>query len=163
MVQTLIDRVVGWALAACLGTMTCIVFVSVVFRYVLNSPLAWSEELASLLFAWLTFVGAFVGIRARSHISIDTLVIFLPDGARQALSRLVDVGVFLLLVVFAWQGFRLTLTTWDLEFPAMEISRGYLYASLPVAACLMALALIRGGWQAWRGRGATGPGKERRA
>jgi hypothetical protein len=36
----------------------------------------------------------------------------------------------------AWQGFRLTITTWDLEFPAMEISRGYLYASLPIAACL---------------------------
>ncbi|OGB95982.1 MAG: hypothetical protein A3G35_09130 [candidate division NC10 bacterium RIFCSPLOWO2_12_FULL_66_18] len=158
-----IDRIVNWALAACLGVMTCIVFVSVVFRYVLNSPLAWTEELASLLFAWLTFVGAYVGIRSRSHISIDTLVVFLPDGARRALSRLVDVGVLLLLVVFAWQGFRLTLTTWDLEFPAMEISRGYLYASLPVAACLMALALIHGRWQAWRGRGASGPGKERRA
>ena len=50
----LLDRLVGWALAACLGMMTCIVFVSVVFRYVLNSPLSWTEELASLLFAWLT-------------------------------------------------------------------------------------------------------------
>ena len=156
--QNVMDRLVGWALATCLGAMTCIVFVSVVFRYVLNSPLAWTEELASLLFAWLTFVGAYVGIRSRSHISIDTLVVFLPDGARRALSRLVDVGVLLLLVVFAWQGFRLTLTTWDLEFPAMEISRGYLYASLPVAAFLMALALIHGWWQAWRGRVASGPG-----
>ncbi|MBI2115087.1 MAG: TRAP transporter small permease [candidate division NC10 bacterium] len=158
-----IDRIVNWALAACLGVMTCIVFVSVVFRYVLNSPLAWTEELASLLFAWLTFVGATVGIRSRSHISIDTLVVFLPEGSRRVLSRMVDAGVLLLLAVFTWQGFRLTLTTWDLEFPAMEISRGYLYASLPVAACLMALALIRGWWQAVRGRGASGPGKERRA
>ena len=147
--QELVDRFVGWALAACLGGMTCIVFVSVVFRYVLNSPLAWTEELASLLFAWLTFVGAYIGSRSRSHIAIDTLVIFLPGRARRMLARLVDVGVLLLLAVFAWQGIRLTITTWGLEFPAMEISRGYLYASLPVGACLMGLAIYQG----WRGRG----------
>ena len=142
-----IDRIVGWALAANLGFMTSLVYVSVLFRYVLNHPLAWSEELASLLFTWLTFVGAYVGTRSRSHISIDTLVIFLPDRVRQALSRLVDVGVLVLLATFAWQGFRLTVTTWDLEFPAMEISRGYLYASLPIAACLMAFALAQAWWQ----------------
>lgn len=147
---TLTDRLVGWILAACLGAMTCIVFVSVIFRYVLNSPLAWSEELASLLFAWLTFVGAYVATRSRSHASIDTLVIFLPDGIRRGLTRLVDLGVLVLLAIFAWQGFRLTVTTWDLEFPAMEISRGYLYVSLPVASCLMALAVIQGWWQARR-------------
>jgi TRAP-type C4-dicarboxylate transport system permease small subunit len=157
--QTLIDRLVGWALAACLGTMTCIVFVSVVFRYVLNSPLAWTEELASMLFAWLTFVGAYAGFRFRSHIAIDTLVIFLPARARQALARVVDVGVLLLLAVFAWQGIRLTITTWSLEFPAMEISRGYLYASLPVGACLMAVAIVQG----WRGRGLRASAQEDRS
>ncbi len=156
---TLIDRLVGWALAACLGTMTCVVFVSVLFRYVLNSPLAWTEELASLLFAWLTFVGAYIGSRFRSHIAIDTLVIFLPARARQVLARVADAGVLLLLAVFAWQGILLTITTWSLEFPAMEISRGYLYASLPVGACLMAVAIVQG----WRGRGLRAPAQEDRS
>ncbi len=156
--QSLIDRFVSWALAACLGAMTCIVFVSVLFRYVLNSPLAWTEELASLLFAWLTFVGAYVGSRFRSHIAIDTLVIYLPAGTRRGLARVVDVGVLLLLGVFVWQGIRLTITTWSLEFPAMEISRGYLYASLPVGACLMGLAIF----QRRRGRGLEAPSQEGR-
>lgn len=154
--KTLVDRLVDWALAACLGAMTCIVFVSVVFRYVLNSPLAWTEELASLLFAWLTFVGAYIGSRFRSHIAIDTLAIFLPAWARRALACVVDVGVVLLLAVFLWQGVRLTITTWSLQFPAMEISRGYLYLSLPVGACLMGLAIF----QQWRGRGLEAPAQE---
>lgn len=156
--QNLIDRLVGWALAICLGAMTCVVFVSVVFRYILNSPLAWTEELASLLFAWLTFVGAYIGARFRSHIAIDTVVIFLPVSLRRALSHLVDAGVLLLLAVFAWQGLRLTITTWSLEFPAMEISRGYLYLSLPLGACLMGLAIV----QRWRGRGMQAPKQEER-
>ena len=137
-----LDRLIGWGLALCLGVMTCIVFVSVLFRYVLNSPLTWTEELASLLFAWVTFVGAYVGFRSRSHISIDTLVIFLPPVVRLWVARFVDVSVLLLLALFLWEGTSLTLTTWSLEFPAMEISRGYLYLAIPVGAVLMAFGMF---------------------
>jgi TRAP-type C4-dicarboxylate transport system permease small subunit len=153
---TLIDRLVGWVLAACLGVMTCVVFVSVVFRYILNSPLTWSEELASLLFAWLTFMGAYVGFRTHSHIRIDTLTMFLPATVRRGVLLLADVGVLFLLLVFIWQGFRLVATTWSLEFPAMEISRGYLYVSLPIGACLMLGAILL----SWRVKGSDSGGKE---
>ena len=137
-----IDRIVGWTLAANLGFMTSLVFVSILFRYVLNRPLAWTEELASLLFAWLTFVGAYVGFRTRSHIRIDTLTILLPPSVRRAIRAGVDLCVLALLAIFIWQGLALTVTTWSLEFPAMEISRGYLYASLPIGACLMVLGIL---------------------
>lgn len=154
----LIDRLVCWGLAACLGAMTCIVFVSVAFRYVLNSPLTWSEELASLLFAWLTFIGAYVGFRSRSHISIDTLMIFLPPVGRRRVACFVDVCVLLLLALFVWQGMKLAITTWSLEFPAMEISRGYLYISLPIGAVLMAVGLF----ESWRRSGAEAASEEER-
>lgn len=137
-----LDRLVHGALAAILAGMTSIVFVSVLFRYLLNSPLAWTEELASLLFAWLTFVGAYVGFRSRSHIMIDTLVIFLPERLQRAVARAVDACVLLLLGAMVWQGISLAITTWSLEFPAMEISRGYLYLSLPIGAGLMILAIL---------------------
>ncbi len=100
-----------------------------------------------MLFAWLTFLGAYVGFRSRSHIVIDTLIIFLPTPLRRGLARLVDVSVVVLLGLMIWEGFSLTQTTWSLEFPAMEISRGYLYLSLPVGAVLMMLAIVL----AWRG------------
>ena len=153
---TLIDRLVGWVLAACLGVMTCVVFVSVVFRYILNSPLTWSEELASLLFAWTTFLGAYVGFRTHSHIRIDTVTMFLPATVRRGVLLLADVGVLFLLLVFIWQGFSLVATTWSLEFPAMEISRGYLYVSLPIGACLMLGAILL----SWRVKGSDSGGKE---
>jgi TRAP-type C4-dicarboxylate transport system permease small subunit len=128
-----IDRIVGWTLAANLGFMTSLVFVSVLFRY---------EELASLLFAWLTFVGAYVGFRTRSHIRIDTLMVLFPPAVRRTIGNCVDLCVLALLALFIWQGFMLTRTTWSLEFPALEISRGYLYVSLPIGACLMVLAIL---------------------
>src|SRR5512138_3237487 len=122
--RTTLDRTVGGLLAMILGAMTLLVFVSVIRRYVVNNPMTWSEECAQLLFAWLTFLGAYVGFRSRSHIMIDTLIIYLPATVRRTLAGLVDLGVLVLLVILAWQGFSLTATTWGLEFPAMEISRG---------------------------------------
>lgn len=150
---TVLDRVVGWALATGLGAMTTIVFASIVFRYLLNRPLAWTEELASLLFAWITFVGAFVGFRSRTHIAIDTLMVFLPDRVRRGVARAVDMAVLLVLALFVWQGVWLCLTTWGLEFPALEISRGYLYLSLPVGASLMIVAILE---RLRRGQAETG-------
>ncbi len=154
-----IDHAVGWGLALCLAAMTGVVFGSVIFRYVLNSPLTWTEELASLLFAWLTFVGAYMGFRSRSHIAIDTLMIFLPPPIRHGIGRFVDACVLILLALFAWQGIRLTLTTWSLEYPAMEISRGYLYISFPIGAVLMAIGII----QSWRKSGLEPPAREERS
>jgi TRAP-type C4-dicarboxylate transport system permease small subunit len=152
--RSLLDRFVGGVLALILGAMTVLVFVSVVLRYILNSPVTWSEELASLLFAWITFVGAFVGFRSRSHIAIDTLVVFLPPVARRAIGRMADVVVLCVLGLFVWQGVRLCVTTWGLEFPAMEISRGYLYLSLPLGAALMIVAIVERWSDARRNTGA---------
>jgi len=159
-VTTLLDRIVGGILALILGAMTILVFGSVVLRYVLNSPVTWSDELASLLFAWITFVGAFVGFRSRSHIALDTLVVFLPQEVRRGIARVVDGVVLVVLALFVWQGVRLCNTTWSLEFPAMEISRGYLYLSLPVGATLMIVAVLehRREGRAARRRHAIGPG-----
>ncbi len=143
---TWLDRIVGGVLALILSAMTVLVFASVVLRYVMNSPVTWSEELASLLFAWITFMGAFVGFRSRSHIAIDTLVVFLPPAVRGAIRCMVDAVVLCVLGLFVWQGVRLCATTWGLEFPAMEISRGYLYLSLPLGAALMIAAVV----EQWR-------------
>jgi TRAP-type C4-dicarboxylate transport system permease small subunit len=146
--RTILDRLVDWTLATCLGVMSCVVFTGVLFRYFLNLPLTWTEELASLLFAWITFVGAFTGFRTRSHIAIDTVMNCVPRRARAWVAHFADVVILLLMGLFIWQGMKLTITTWSLEFPAMEISRGYLYLSLPVGACLMAVAVLT----SWRGR-----------
>jgi TRAP-type C4-dicarboxylate transport system permease small subunit len=55
-----------------------------------------------------------------------------------------------------WQGTRLCLTTWGLEFPAMEISRGYLYLSLPLGATLMIVAVAEHWRDSGRAPGADG-------
>src|SRR5215467_7282203 len=51
-----------------------ILFAGVVSRYVLHSPLIWSDELASILFLWLAMLGSAVAFRRMEHMRMAMLV-----------------------------------------------------------------------------------------
>src|SRR5215467_1927108 len=63
----ILDRTIG-VVAEVLGAgivvaETCILFAGVVSRYVFNSPLMWTDELANFLFLWLAMLGTVVALR----------------------------------------------------------------------------------------------------
>ena len=53
---------------------TCILFAGVVSRYVFNSPIIWTDELATFLFLWLAMFGAVVAVRRDGHMRLTTFV-----------------------------------------------------------------------------------------
>ena len=55
-----------------------ILFAGVVSRYVFNSPLIWTDELANFLFLWLAMLGAVVALRRDGHMRLTTLVAWVP-------------------------------------------------------------------------------------
>ena len=57
------------AIATFAGIFLC-VLAQVVFRYVFNAPLTWSEELARYLFIWCAFLGWTIASRRRSHLAM---------------------------------------------------------------------------------------------
>ena len=65
------ERVVAVALFAALFLT---VLLQVFTRYVLGTPLTWTEEIARYLLIWTTFVAAAYVSARRLHISVDLLV-----------------------------------------------------------------------------------------
>src|ERR1700727_3504719 len=53
---------------------TCILFAGVVSRYVFNSPIIWTDELATFLFLWLAMFGAVVALRRDGPMPLTTVV-----------------------------------------------------------------------------------------
>ncbi len=45
----------------------------VLTRNVLRIPMLWTSDVAQLLFAWLIFVGAAIGLRQGAHYDVDLL------------------------------------------------------------------------------------------
>jgi TRAP-type C4-dicarboxylate transport system permease small subunit len=79
--QRLIDLIChlfAFLMVGCLGMMVVMVFGNVVLRYGFNSGITVSEELSRWLFVWMTFMGAVVAVRNRSHLGTDALTSRLP-------------------------------------------------------------------------------------
>jgi tripartite ATP-independent transporter DctM subunit len=142
------DRAIAWITelpAALLVAVEIIVLLSgVVSRYVFNSPLTWSDELASILFLWLAMLGAVVALRRGEHMRLTTLVQRMPQRTRGwvTLGAEMVVATFLLQIIMpAIEYFQdqLMITT-----PALEIQDGYRVMSIAIGAVLMmAITLLR--------------------
>ena len=55
-----IERLVLSALVGLFGAMVVACTAQVIWRYLFNDPLVWSEELARYLFVWISYISAWV-------------------------------------------------------------------------------------------------------
>jgi TRAP-type C4-dicarboxylate transport system permease small subunit len=134
------------ALVAAFGVMIVAVSLQVFFRYVLNDPLAGSEEIGRLAFVWVTFVGAAVAARDRLHVRIDYFANRLgPRGMRN--SRLMEnaaTACFGALMV--WVGVLLAIFSWDYESASLQFPMTLVHASVPVSGVLLTVVSLRKAW-----------------
>jgi len=137
------DRALALLLALAVALTSLAILLQVFCRYVLNAPLSWPEELAVLMFGWMIFLGAALVQAQDGHIAIDTL----RRRAHGRTARLLDLvrhlAIGLVALVLVWQGVGLARRTLLLEYPAMGISRAFLYGAVPVCFALLLINLIR--------------------
>lgn len=118
--------------------MVIITSAAVVFRYFVNSPISWSEEVAKYLMVWVTFLAGSIAARRGAHVSIDIVQLVLPPKARRVCEWLAFVGaVAFLSILLVWgTGFA-----WGVREHSNPIiggmSMAWPYAAVPVGALLM--------------------------
>ncbi|TMV08277.1 TRAP transporter small permease [Arenibacterium halophilum] len=111
----------------------------VVFRYVLNIPLSWSEELATFLFVWSTLLAASYGVRRQEHLRLTFLQDVLPPTAGRALNGLCQALIAVFGLFLIKEGWRLAELVWTNTSAAIGYPVGYLYISVPIAGGMIAL------------------------
>lgn len=129
-----IEEIAGGAL---LVAMCAIGATKVVSRYVTASPLAWTEELATILFAWLVFIGSSLALKKNEHFAIDVVVNLLPPSARRYSRMIRHVAVALFCVLLIGYGLNLAWMNRHVLTPMLEISRAWVYLSVPFGGLLM--------------------------
>lgn len=129
--------------AALLVVMVGSVSAAVFFRYALDSPLPWPEELSRFALVWLTFIGAALAAKRQSHVLVDFFVSFLPERARCALAVLVNVVLLAFLVLFFALSVQFVQKASVAVSPALSIRMSYVYVALPLASVLMIVHIGR--------------------
>ena len=139
----LLDRTINWILALLMATMVVIIAAQVWYRFVLNNPLSWSEELGRYIFVWISFIGAAAGVRYQLHLGIDLLQKLLPPALYRYVVILVNLitQIFLLVIIF-W-GFKILGVIKFQTSPSMHIPMIYPYLAVPVGCILMFINSLR--------------------
>ncbi len=55
-----------------------ILFMGVVARFVLHSPIVWTDELASILFLWLAMLGSVIALQRGQHMRLTAIITSRP-------------------------------------------------------------------------------------
>lgn len=125
-----------------LAVMVVTVFTQVIFRFFIQHPLSWSEEVARYVFVGIIWMGAAVVVREEGHPGMDLLTRSLPPVWQRGIQLLVNLMVVATFVTVAVTGSRLAYGNMSQPSPAMELPMGVPYAAIPLSAAIMVLNVV---------------------
>lgn len=125
--------------------MTILIFVQVIMRYVFQSSLIWSEELARYMFIWLIYIGISYGAKIMRHIKIEAALGLFPKAAHPFVIIIGDILFLAFAVFIAMLSYELVMKQIALgqRSPAMQIPIAYVYAAPMVGFALTAFRQIQ--------------------
>lgn len=129
-------------LGCCVAAIVLITLAAVWWRYVVNAPIAWIEQVSNILFIWITFIGAAVLYRQKLHIGVDFFIEMLSGRAKEAMSWMVELANLLFIVVLFIYGLKLSIDVLPNTYGALDITPAYFYFSAPVSCAMMMLYFI---------------------
>jgi TRAP-type C4-dicarboxylate transport system permease small subunit len=131
-------NVTSGLVAGLTGLMAGVVLLGVFTRYVLNDPLAWTEEAARYALIWLSWLGGGLALRRGAHIAVEFLLDAIPSApTRAAVLFAGRVAAIFFLAICVWYGLVLVQRVSFQSTIALGISMQLPYASVPVGSLLM--------------------------
>lgn len=138
------DHVLGSvveAIAAVLVLVEIIILgAGVTARYVFHAPLVWSDELASILFLWLSMLGSVVALRRGEHMRMTGLVSRVSPQMRALLEAVAITASIAFLLMIIPHAIEYAEEENFIVTPALEISNAWRAAAIPVGVGLMLIA-----------------------
>lgn len=125
-----------------LTAMTLIVFTQVLFRYILQSPLYWSEEAARYIMIWIVFLGASIGIRKGSHLGFTWFVEKSGSKIKRICALIAHLGLLAFALNIIYYGTIITLQNLEQLSPGLQMPIAFVYACLPVGGILCVIQLL---------------------
>lgn len=142
-----LDLTISSITLALLFVLTCL---GVVFRYVLNNPLVWLEELQIILVIWTVFLGASAAFRTKAHMSMEFVYEKLNAKGQHILNIFITVITVVVLAYFGYNAIRLIIlySKSSRMSSILRIHPVFMYGAVPVGCALMiyndVVALVSG-------------------
>ncbi len=108
-------------------------------RYVLNATPTWVEQAGLLIIVIITFFGAAIGIRERTHLSVEFFRDLLPPRGQLILYTISDLFLIAFGGLMAYHGYALALFNLKTNIPLLNISEAWKSVPLTLGGLLICL------------------------
>lgn len=137
-------RAIAWAVRATdlvtiaiMAALFAVMIASIVFRYVLNDSLLWSDELLVWGLVWIVMLGS-VGVMAQwRHVYVPVAVLALPARWRIPVVILSKALTMVFLALLVWYGTQVFQSRFHRVSPSTGLSTRWEKLAMPVGAALM--------------------------
>lgn len=80
-------------------------FLGVIWRYILNAPFTWLEEVQMACIVWIVFGAAGGAFRTGNHVAIEMIVDLMPKKLQKIVNVFISVVVVTVIGYLFWQSF----------------------------------------------------------
>ena len=138
-----IEKIVA---CACVSVMAVLVFSNVIARYVFNNSLAFSDEMSTYLFVFMSFMGTAIAARRRAHLGLSIVT----DKVSPRTRLIINVATYgiaalfcLLIVIF---GIQMVMSQYQMgqETATMQWPEWIYGSFVPVGAAFSMAAFMEG-------------------
>lgn len=138
----LVTQIAEFMLGSAMAAIVLITIAAVWWRYVVNAPIAWIEQVSNMLFIWIVFIGAAVLYRRQLHIAVDYFVNMLPQRFSGIAFWTIETLNLVFIVVLFVFSLKLTIDVLPSTTGALDITPAWYYASAPIACAMMMLFFV---------------------
>lgn len=119
------------------------VLVQIVFRYLLKSPLGWTNQMCQFLYVWIVMLGLPVLFHTKSVTAFDYLSSKMGEKAQTVLHIIVCILSLFFAVCFISFSWQFMLKKGAMMIPAFRVIPYYtVYASMPVSGGLLIVEMV---------------------
>jgi len=130
-------RTTDFATIAIMLAMFCVMLASIVFRYILNDSLQWSDEVLVWGLVWIVMLGS-VGVMAQwRHVYVPVCVLALPARWRIPLVILSKAVTMIFIALIVYYGIEVFQSRFHRVSVSLNLSSRWEKLAMPVGAALM--------------------------
>jgi len=139
---TRLNDAVGRAVALIIFAMFIFLLLEVGFRYLLNAPTVWTNELTQMLFGvYAVMSGAYV-LAHDGHVNVDLIHSNLAPRKRAGLDIVTSVVLFIFTLTLLWFGIEMawnSISDWETSYSAWNPPIWPVKLAIPVGTALLVL------------------------
>lgn len=136
----------------------------ILFRFLLNFSLSWTEELSRYTFILMVYVGAALAFKRNKHVRVEIIDQYVSPKVLEHVKTFNEVLIIIFLVLVGYKGFGIVQNSYYMNqiSPALRIPMYVVYGIIPLTFIISSFRIIEGIVKRYKLKGSKINNKEKK-